>query len=104
MKNQLTKEGLTGGSGFGVESLEGIWHLNANYAATEGHVFVETKDVEYIEWRRVKTEDAKGHRIISCSYCKNPAISLDHSWPYLTEATYCADHRDWQKWSAEREG
>lgn len=97
-RNQFTKDGLTGNSGFNIEGLSDIFHLSANYAATKGFVFVEVKE-DRRDWERVKKSDAiknKRH-IIRCSYCTKPAISLDHSWPYLQEATYCADHRDWQK-------
>ncbi len=101
--NDFTKDGLTGTSGFGVEGLPGIWHINANYAATEGNVFVEVESAG--EWERMKETDAveQKRRVIPCTYCAKPAISLDHSWPYLTEATYCADHRDWQRWATEAE-
>lgn len=98
MNNSLTKNGLTGNSGFGV--VPGI-HINANYAAVKGKCFVEVEENGDLTgaWKRttVKCAKEKGWRIIKCSYCNRPAISLDHCWPYLTEATYCAHHRDWQK-------
>jgi hypothetical protein len=90
--NELTEHGLTGNSGFAVAGLPTCFHVNANHAANDGTVFVEHKD----HWRRMKAEEAtaKKKRIIPCTYCAKPAISLDHSWPYLVENTYCADHKE----------
>lgn len=93
--NQFTKDGLTGRSGFNVEGMSFAFHVSANYAAMKG-VFVETKDMGWRRMTRVAAEK-QGKRIIRCSYCKRPAISLDHSWPHLQEATYCARHRNWQE-------
>ncbi len=102
MINQLTKDGLTGNSGFGVEGLAPlIRHVNAPYAATRGKVFVETSDLGWRRMTRVAAEKA-GRRIIKCSYCKRPATTVDHSWPYLIEATHCAWHRDWMRHANER--
>lgn len=101
--NSLTKDGLTGVSGFGVDGLAPlIWHVNASYASTKGKVFVSTKDMG---WRRMSrvTAEKQGRSIIRCSYCKRPAISLDHSWPYLQEATHCAWHRNWRELANEME-
>jgi len=96
--NQLTKDGLTGRSGFNVEGMSLAFHVSANYAATKGMVFVESEE-ECTNWERMTrvVAEKQGKRIIRCSYCKRPAISLDHSWPYLQEATYCARHRNWQE-------
>ena len=95
-RNKFTKDGLTGNSGFRVEGISDAWHVNANYAATENMVFVESGDMG---WKRMKEADAveKKRRIIRCSYCTKPAISLDHCWPYLQEASYCDKHRNWQE-------
>ena len=30
--------------------------------------------------------------IICCYYCNKPAVSLDHSWPWLQDATVCKEH------------
>ena len=98
--NCLSKDGLTGNSGFGVDGLSGIIHVSANYAATKDHVFVETEDMG---WERIKRADLATDKrpVIRCSYCAAAAISLDHCWPYLQEATYCEVHRDWQRWMKE---
>ena len=90
--NELTEHGLTGNSGFSVAGLTTCFHVNANYAANDGMVFVEHKD----HWRRIPAKEAevKKKRVISCTYCSKPAISLDHCWPYLAENTYCADHKE----------
>ncbi len=49
--NQLTKDGLTGNSGFNVAGLgPAITHVSSNYAATKGKVFVSTRDMN---WRRM---------------------------------------------------
>lgn len=96
MKNQLTKKGLTGTSGFNVEGLNPASHINAPYAAAKDGVFVETGDMG---WQRMEraTAEKRSLRIIRCSYCRRPATTVDHSWPYLTEATHCAWHSDWRK-------
>lgn len=90
MKNTLTKRGLTGNSGF-----IGNIHISAPYAAGDGRVFVETKD----HWDRVTAFDAKRYKrtVIQCYVCENPAVRLDHLWPYHTEMTACKDHLDWYK-------
>ena len=104
MKNQLTKDGLTGNSGFAVEGLAPlITHISANYASTKGKVFVETRDMGWRRMTRVAAEK-QGKPIIRCSYCKRPAISVDHCWPYLQEATYCGHHRNWTRFAEERWG
>lgn len=88
MKNTLTKRGLTGNSGF-----IGNIHISAPYDSN-GRVFVETED---IGWVRVPKNTAKRHKltVIKCYVCENPAVRLDHLWPYHTEMTACKDHLDW---------
>lgn len=103
MINQLTKDGLTGNSGFGVEGFGPlIRHVSAPYAATKGKVFVDDGD---LGWERMprKAAEKAGRRIIRCTYCKRPATTVDHSWPYLTEATHCAWHRDWRHLMEEKD-
>jgi hypothetical protein len=102
MKNTLTKIGLTGNSGMfpcttssngkNVESV-GFLHISAPYDSGNGRVFVETKD----HWERVTQFDAKRYkrRVISCAYCDNPAVRLDHLWPYHAEMNACREHLDW---------
>lgn len=106
MTNQLTKDGLTGNSGlfpYTSQTETGskcFFHVSANYAATKGKVFVETRDMG---WERVDKAVAikRGLPIISCSYCRRPATSVDHHYPYHTEANHCEWHRDWIKLAEE---
>lgn len=94
MKNTLTKDGLTGNSGFGAL---GMFHISANYSAGENHVFVECfEDGDPVPtWKRTTAKQAKRKKlnIIKCAHCNAPAISLDHFWPYYSEQNYCAKHR-----------
>jgi hypothetical protein len=101
MKNTLTKIGLTGNSGMfpcstssngkNVESV-GYLHISAPYDSN-GMVFVQDGDW----WKRMpEKKAAKCHRsVIQCYACENPAVRLDHLWPYHTEMTACNDHLDW---------
>lgn len=97
--NILTKDGLTGNNGFNVLNLPFIAHVSASYAAMNGNVFIETGEDNVPEWERVTLEQAikQKSKIITCSYCQNPAISLDHFWPYHSEMNYCADHKQTAK-------
>ena len=102
MKNTLTKIGLTGNSGMlpcatssnrkTVDSI-GIIHISAPYDATEGRVFVDTND----HWERVTKFDAKRYkrRVITCYVCENPAVRLDHLYPYHAEMNACKEHLHW---------
>lgn len=92
--NVLTKDGLTGNSGFGVLNMPFATHVSASYAATKKKCFVASRNTD---WRRMTLARAKKERreIISCSYCRRPAISLDHFWPYHSEVNHCAWHRNW---------
>lgn len=91
--NILTKDGLTENSGLNVEGFGGIFHISAPYAAGDKKVFVETRD---FGWRRMTVTRAKkeNRTIIPCSYCKRPAITVDHYHPYHNEMTHCAWHRN----------
>lgn len=93
-QNKLTKNGLTGNSGFNVAGMPAFHHISANYASNNGMVFVEHED--RYRWQRMPAKMAveKKKHIISCSYCSKPAISIDHCWPYLIENTYCEDHKE----------
>lgn len=99
MSNELTEHGLTGRSGYLVNNIPSAIHVSANYAAMDGNVFVETGEDNVPEWERVTLEQAikEGKKIIKCSYCQNPAISLDHFWPYHSEMNYCAEHKQTAK-------
>ena len=97
--NILTKDGLTGCSGVGVANLPGIIHISANYAAGKKRCFVVThaRRLDGPSWKRMTLARAKKEKrdILRCSYCSRPAISLDHHWPYHSEANHCAHHRNW---------
>ncbi len=82
--NSFGKYGLTGDSGI-IDHV----HFSANYDCN-GKVFVEHEG----HWKRVtKTKAAKkGLKIIKCVYCDNPAVSLDHLWPYCNDHTVCKNH------------
>lgn len=90
--NQFGEYGLTGDSGF-----IGDCHFSAPYDCN-GMVFVEDEsDIEFTgvtSWERMPLEQAleEGRVIIKCFYCDIPAVSLDHSWPWLQEGTFCAKH------------
>lgn len=99
--NILTKDGLTGNSGIGVENLPGVFHISANYAAGKKHCFVLThlRHRDGPRWKRMTLARAKKEKreIMRCSYCNRPAISIDHFWPYHSEANHCARHRNWNE-------
>jgi hypothetical protein len=88
---ELDKYGLTGVHGFVGAGI----HLSANYSSGDDTVFVRDEE-EWDMWERINTKDAKDRNIITCYYCDKPAVSLDHSWPYLQEHTTCAEH--WEEW------
>lgn len=86
----MGKYGLSGNSGIVAEGL----HIAAPYDSNGG-VFVEVEDEEWgVVWRRVskKKAESKGMKIISCSMCEKPAVSLDHHWPYFHDYCRCKDH------------
>ena len=58
--------GLTGNSG-----LVPGGHISANYSAGEGNVFVA---------------------IVKCRHCDQPAVSMDHYYPYDSQFNRCEDH------------
>lgn len=103
MKNILTKDGLTGCSGYGVENAPTAIHVLANYAAGNKRCFVVTNANRRGApwWKRMTLDRAKNENrpIIRCSYCSRPAISLDCLWPNHSEANYCAYHRNWLKFA-----
>ena len=112
--NTLTKDGLTGNSGFGVSPL--FVHVAANYIAgrarpTKGKAKGKGETMCFVEyhprgpdgkpdpvptWKRMTVKRAKkeGRHIITCSLCRRPAISLDHYWPYYSDGNYCACHQE----------
>jgi hypothetical protein len=94
--NTLTKDGLIGSSGLGVDGSV-FFHIAANYAAGRGKCFVEWfgRGDSAPDWKRMTLKRAhkEGRHIIACAHCDKPAISLDHLWPYHSEMNYCAAHR-----------
>jgi len=78
------KYGITGNTG-----IIGNIHYCSNYDCN-GKVFVAIKN----HWKRATktTAEKKNLKIITCSYCDKPAVSLDHCYPYLQESTVCEDH------------
>ena len=79
----MGKYGITGDSGMVADGL----HVAGSYDCN-GMVFVEKGDW----WKKVKKEDADESKIIKCSQCEKPAVSLDHYWPYSSKMCLCADH------------
>ncbi len=98
----LGKFGLKGNSGLGVG---GFFHVSAPYDSN-GKVFVEhtyhrkfkqngKTEIESMDsWKRMdlKTARKQGKKIICCSMCDKPAVSLDHLWPYDIMFNRCAEH------------
>lgn len=98
----LGKHGIKGNTGLGVA---GFFHLSAPYDSN-GKVFVQytyrrnflqdgvvlTEEMD--SWKRMTLARAKREKraIIPCSMCKNPAVSLDHLWPYDILYNRCAEH------------
>lgn len=84
--------GLTGNTGvIRDDSGAMVMHLNMPYDSNDG-VFIG--DYQSMSWERVTKEKAKKNKLtpIKCSYCAEPAVRLDHSWPYLSSMTSCAQH------------
>lgn len=91
---EFDEYGITGNTGL-TGNTEGIIHYNANYSATENHVFIEIQEDGFLTWERIEKENIEdGMIIITCNYCDKPAISLDHSWPWLQENTTCEEHHE----------
>jgi hypothetical protein len=72
-----------------------------NYS-NNGKVFVEWEYHSRLDdgtidkwhhWKRMTLKRAmkENRRIITCSFCKKPAISLSHYWPYMGP-NHCEDH------------
>jgi len=95
---QIDEFGIKGNTGL-TGNKNGIIHVNANYSSN-GMVFVvdceDENDTFGMSWERMSLEQAKhdGRQIITCHYCEKPAVSLDHSYPYLQGATTCKEHHE----------
>ena len=102
LAGSLGKYGIKGSTGLGVG---GFFHVSAPYDSN-GLVFVEhTYKRYYVEdgkkqvekndsWKRMSLANAKKQkkRIILCSICDKPAVSLDHLWPYEVLYNRCKEH------------
>lgn len=87
----MGKYGIKGNTGLGVG---GMFHVSAPYDSN-GKVFIRVKHPEWHEvWKRVAAKKADPKDIIRCCMCDQPAVSLDHLWPYHSEMTRCAEHFD----------
>lgn len=93
-KVERTSYGLTGDSGI-IRNDAGrmVMHISMPYDSNDG-VFIG--DYQSMSWKRVSKEKAKKSKLtpIKCSYCAEPAVRLDHSWPYMSGMTSCASHLD----------
>lgn len=79
------EHGITGNSGIVPGG-----HVSANFSAGDGNVFILVEDF----WKRISKSDLKPEmKIVECVYCKKPAISIDHHYPYESEFNYCKDHK-----------
>lgn len=88
---------IKGNTGLGVE---GFFHVSASYSSN-GKVFVDWefrhkcdngKIEKYSRWKRMTLARAKkeNRSIIMCAKCKiNPAISLDHHYPWMNDYNLC---------------
>ena len=98
--------GLSGNTGLVYDDAGHlVMHINASYDAN-GMVFVEGhyRDAfgsEWDSWPRMPMEQAKTEqrRVIGCYCCGEPAVLLDHSWPWMTEMCRCEEHKnlDWKE-------
>ena len=107
MKEEMDKYGITGNTGLGVG---GLFHISAPYSiGITDKVFVEhryrnngTGDT-WDSWKRMTLIRAykENKRIITCSRCARPAVSLDHHWPHMNDYNVCAVHhaKDVKKYS-----
>ena len=88
--NTITSIGITGDHGF----INGI-HYSAPYDSC-GRVFVlvSTSADRMWDWRRMSKRVAKSLRlnVIKCDQCDEPAVRLDHFWPYHSEMNSCRKH------------
>ena len=70
-------------------------HISAPFHAFPGYVFVLDRKLQpyCIPARDFRLLGrALGAERLKCSYCNDPAVQLDHSYPYISELTMCATH------------
>ncbi|GAG11758.1 unnamed protein product, partial [marine sediment metagenome] len=79
-------------------------HISSPWVAKQGKVFirVKTEDGEY--WRPCLEDEAQEDEIITCIYCDEPAMQLDHHWPYCSDYNLCAFHSAPTGWVKTRWG
>jgi hypothetical protein len=91
-RHGFNPNGLDGSSGVIGRGV----HVSAQYGARKGEVFIEDMfddgDMRFLSWRRVRRVWAKRHtcRVIRCRVCGNPAVSIDHHFPYYSTMNRCA--------------
>jgi len=116
----FNKYGLKGSSGLGKEyGNNNIFHITGSYGINkENQVFVKafykanfksyrlykTKIFHYQSWVRIEKEELikKGGEIITCCKCNNPAVSLDHHYPYMIDFNLCKKHFKGKKKNYEK--
>lgn len=87
--SDVGKFGIKGNTGLGID---GNFHVSLPYDCN-GKAFVRLHDAEWGEtWVRVPLGEADPDSIIRCYMCDNPAVCLDHLWPYYAEMNRCEDH------------
>ena len=59
---------------------------------SEEMVFVQVDDNNEIDWEEVPLNHAEEEKIIRCSKCEKPAVSMDHYWPFYSDNCLCPDH------------
>ena len=68
--------------------------ISLPYHAAAGQVFVEQREGS---WVLMKESTAKRRkltlRIIRCFYCPQPAVRLDHYFPYYQDMNACTEHK-----------
>ena len=99
IKKSMGKYGLKGETGLFKYGL-----INSNYDCN-GHYFIynrfkdEDGNDDYY-WKRIPKDqyDESKHELISCHYCNEPAVTIDHSWDWMTGMTMCEKHyEDFEK-------
>jgi len=104
MKTSIGKYGIVGNTGLGIS---GFFHVSAPYDCN-GKVFVEweyhdtltnsetpeVKIEKYDGWKRITLRRAlkENRKIISCCQCREPAVSLDPLYPYMSDRNLCKQH------------
>jgi len=85
------------------EKAGGMIHVCLHYKTEEKKCFIEIPaswrfglDHEGVWRKKVLLERALAQKlkIIECSYCRKPAIRLDHLWPYHSEMNSCREHME----------